>query len=388
MYYKKTSVALLLLAGTLSALLYSCKKDDKDPEVPLNVTLSVTKDTTMNVGDSLIIVANVGNNVTITHSWTINDTLNYTTQRLAYKPAVAGKYMIRYQGRRTNGQSVNKELTVNVVPKIRPVTGSSSKYISVVYDYQPAPGQFVNETVGSPEGAQMIIGGTSSLVHLGGFGGYIVFGFDHSIVNKTGADLAIYGNPLKPPAELSEPGIVMVSQDMNGNGVADDPWYELAGSQYTAESTIKNYKVTYYKPATVARVQWKDNRGDTGAVEINRFHNHQYYPLFAANQDSISFEGTRLANTFGLIPGGSVYINAGFPWGYTDSWATDTEKDPYETNMYNSIDIAWAVDKDGKSVTLSAIDFVKVYTGQNCSGNSLLGEISTELRGAADLNME
>ncbi|MVT11164.1 PKD domain-containing protein [Chitinophaga tropicalis] len=387
MYYKKSSTAVLLLAGVFTALLYSCK-DDKDVTPSLNVTLSVTKDTTVNVGDSIIIEAIADNNVPVTHSWKINDTLTITGWRLAYKPGVAAKYVIKYEGSRANGTKVNKELTVDVVPKVRPVTGTSSKYISVVYEYFPAPGQFVNESIGTPEGAQKIIGGTSNMVHLGAFGGYVIFGFDHSIVNKSGADLAIYGNPLKTPTEWSEPGIVVVSQDINGNGIPDDPWYELAGSQYNAEGTIKNYKVTYYNPKAVANVIWKDNRGNSDTVLINRFHNHQYYPLFAANQDSITFEGTVMSNTFGLMPGSSVYINAAFAWGYADNWSTDATKDPYETNMYNSLDIAWAVDKDGKAVTLNAIDFVKVYTGQNCKGNTLLGEVSTEVRGAADLNME
>jgi hypothetical protein len=94
-----------------------------------------------------------------------------------------------------------------------------------------------------------------------------------------------------------------------------------------------------------------------------------------------------MKNTFGLMPGSSLYINTGFPWGYVDNWGTDPQKDPYETNRYNSFDLSWAVDKDGKPVTLRAIDFVKVYTGQNCKGNTVLGEISTEITGAMDLNM-
>lgn len=271
---------------------------------------------------------------------------------------------------------------------IRPITDSSSPYISVVYDYQPAPGQFVNESIGTPQAAQQLIGGTSALLHLGAFGGYVVFGFDHSILNKSGADLAIYGNPVKPPVELSEPGIVMVSQDVNGNGKPDDAWYELAGSEYKAAGTVRNYKVTYYNPGGVADVPWKDNQGGAGKVMINSFHNHAYYPLFAANQDSITFEGTRLKSTFGVMAGTDTHVNTGFAWGYADNWSTDAAKDPYATNLYNAMDISWAVNGNGEAVTLQAIDFVKVYTGQQDKGNDTVGEISTEIRGAADLNME
>lgn len=271
---------------------------------------------------------------------------------------------------------------------IRPVTDSSSPYISVVYDYQPAPGQFVNESIGTPAGAQKIIGGTAELLHLGAFGGYVVFGFDHSILNKSGADLAIYGNPVKPPVELSEPGIVMVSRDENRNGKPDDTWYELAGSEYTVVTTIKHYKVTYYNPGGIKDVPWKDNQGRSGAVLINTFHNHSYYPLFAANQDSISFEGTLLKSTSGVLPGTTTYVNTGFAWGYADNWGTDGVKDPYATNLYNSFDLSWAVNSNGEAVSLSAIDFVKVYTGQQDKGDAAVGETSTEIRGAADLNME
>jgi len=271
---------------------------------------------------------------------------------------------------------------------IRPITDSSSPYISVVYDYQPAPGQFVNESIGTPAGAQKIIGGTAELLHLGAFGGYVVFGFDHSILNKSGADLAIYGNPVKPPVELSEPGIVMVSRDENGNGKPDDTWYELAGSEYSAATTTKHYKVTYYNPGGIKDVPWKDNQGRSGMVLINTFHNHSYYPLFAANQDSISFEGTLLKSTSGVLPGTTTYVNTGFAWGYADNWSTDGVKDPYATNLYNSFDLSWAVNSNGEAVSLSALDFVKVYTGQQDKGDAAVGETSTEIRGAADLNMK
>lgn len=267
----------------------------------------------------------------------------------------------------------------------RPITSTSSKFITKIYEYQPAPGQFINESLGSPDGAQKIIGDVRNtiLVSLGAYGGFITFGFDHSIINKDGNDLAIYGNPLGPIQQWSEPGIVQVSQDKNGNGLPDDEWYELAGSEHTAATTIKNYEITYYNPKATANVTWKDNQGKAGSVEVNRFHNHNYYPLFAANQDSIKFKGTLLKSTWGKI--GSIFVNLTFEWGYTDSYSTG---DDYDNKRYNSFDLSWAVDKNGNKVNLTAVDFVKVYTGQNEKGNTLLGEISTEVGGAADLNIK
>jgi hypothetical protein len=259
----------------------------------------------------------------------------------------------------------------------------ANRFISKIYDYQPAPGQFTNETgVGTKEGAQLLIGNKDNLVSLGGYGGYIIFGFDHSIVNSAGDDIAIYGNASD---QWSEPGIVMVSQDTNGNGLPDDKWYELAGSQYDSTSTIKKYSITYYNPKATADVPWKDNQGHTGAVLNNPAHAHPYYPAAAQNQDSITFTGTLLRNTFALKPGTTIYENQPFSWGYSDNWSV---KDGYPDNYYNSFDITWAVDDNGNKVTLPAIDFVKVYTAQNHPGEALLGEISTEVAGAADLHIK
>lgn len=265
---------------------------------------------------------------------------------------------------------------------VRPALLTSSPLISHVYTYMPAAGQFINDaSYGTTTAAQSLVGSTSNLVSLGGFGGYIVFGFDHSVVNSAGNDLGIYGNPLGPTYQWSEPGVVMVSQDTNGNGIPDDTWYELAGSQYTATGTIKNYRITYYNPHAVGTsVLWKDNQGATGYVQANAYHTtNNYYPAMAPNQDSIAFTGTKLVNT---LQTGGIITNLAFAWGYSDSYSSE-----YPTLGYNTFDISWAVNASGTAVTLNAIDFVKVYTGQNCSAGTMLGEISTEVKGARDLHL-
>lgn len=98
---------------------------------------------------------------------------------------------------------------------------------------------------------------TTCLFTLGGFGGNITVGFDHTIPNVPGEyDFKIYGNAyydmygtlLDKPGGNSEPGIVLVSKDTNGNGLPDDEWYELAGSEYNSPATIRNYEITYYRP--------------------------------------------------------------------------------------------------------------------------------------------
>ncbi len=266
---------------------------------------------------------------------------------------------------------------------IRPITSSSIKYIDKIYEYLPAPGQFVNENIGNAQSAEKITGGTSNVLTLGGFGGYVTAGFDHSVLNKNGYDFAIYGNPLPPPREWSEPGIVMVSQDINGNGKPDDRWYELAGSAYHHSQTKKQYRITYYNPKQYAPVVWKDNEGNTGSMPVNDFHRHNYYPEFISQQDSVTFSGTLLPGTLSYLEGTELHINTAFVFGYTDSWSVE---DNYTEKNYNSFDINWAVDDQGNPVNLEAIDFIRVYTGQREFDTSV-GEVSTEIRGAMDLHM-
>ena len=287
-------------------------------------------------------------------------------------------------------ESLSGDLTPESIAKIspvktntiRPVTPTSSALISTVYSYLPAAGQFINSTgIGTTAAAQALVNSTTNMVSLGGFGGYIVFGFDHSVVNSSGVDIGVYGNPLGPTYQWSEPGIVMVSQDTNNNGIPDDTWYELAGSEYSSAATIKNYSITYYNPHAVGTsVAWKDNQGATGYVVANSYHTtNNYYPTFAANQDSITFTGTKVANT---LVGGTIITNTAYSWGYSDSYATD-----FTTYGYNTFDISWAVNSAGTPVSLTYVDFVKVYTAQNCNAGTQLGEISTEVKGARDIHI-
>ncbi|WP_316788035.1 PKD domain-containing protein [Pedobacter frigoris] len=282
----------------------------------------------------------------------------------------------------------------------RPVTENSSKYISKIYEYMPAPGQFINEGLGSPEAAEALVGkAREGLVSLGGYGGYLVFGFDHSIENMEGADIGIYGNPLTGVAmEWSEPAIVLVMQDLNGNGLPDDgSWFELAGSEYHKPETIKNYKITYYNPKnTTDDIRWTDSQGKEGYILRNNFHRKAYYPLWIKDQDKVSFTGTLLKNN---LSDGNIITNKPLEWGYADNGSEDFKALMESTGAaYNSFDISWAVDDKGNKVQLKHIDFVKVYTAQNSNGNPyepdttnprsrFLGEVSTEIGGAIDVKL-
>lgn len=290
--------------------------------------------------------------------------------------------------------SCSKDDAVSYQPTI--ATDSSHATVSKILEYNPAPGQNMNESYGYQSEA-LKIGGDSTfgtLVSLGAFGGSITFRFDHSVENGDGADLGIYGNP--SVYQFDEPGIVMVSYDANNNGKADDEWYELAGSQYDSASTIHNYQVTYYNPNGNFDVKWKDNQGDSGVVAWNQYHQHSIYPLegsaldFSKTKDSITFTGSLLRNTVSKPGAWEINDVAGLGWwGYSDTYtqgAGPSNMDNYVANGYNSFDISWARDKNKKLVNLKYVDFVKVYTGQLANAG-LSGEISTDFKGARDLHI-
>jgi len=290
-----------------------------------------------------------------------------------------------------------------------------SRYITQVYEYRPAPGQFINtmplyetgdtEEIMRTKAQESISGKNDVMVSLGGFGGYITFSFDHTVVNVAGRkDFKILGNAFYAAANPNpdaptdggscEPGIVMVSLDRNGNGIPDDEWYELAGSEYYKPETVHQYEITYYRPAPdklptpkpgtpftdTTYVYWKDNQGADGYLTKNVYHRQDYYPEWT-NAGQISFSGTKLAdNAVDESGNGSYFVQYAYDWGYVDNHPNDQEDKI-------SFDIGWAVDKNGNKVQLPGVDFIRVYTGvnQQCGW---LGETSTELSRAEDLHIQ
>lgn len=289
-----------------------------------------------------------------------------------------------------------------------------SRYISKVYEYRPAPGQFVNELPQYQDGdteesmrqkaEECISGKNDVLVSLGAYGGYITFGFDHTVVNVAGEmDFKILGNAFYAAANpnpgvtssggSAEPGIVMVSFDRNGNGIPDDEWYELAGSEYYKDETQHGYMITYYRPSTdhvpvsgenpyitdSTYILWSANDGSVGYIAKNAYHRQDYYPKWFSD-DELVFAGTKLANNAIDESGkGTYYVLYAYDWGYVDNH-------PNEVEDKTSFDIDWAVDAEGNKVHLPGVDFIRVYTAvnQQCGW---LGETSTELSRAEDLHV-
>jgi len=326
---------------------------------------------------------------------TSGDGLNYDV--LAEAPVTTDWItMIKTTGNINSPEFGNVLFTTVYGKPIAQVT-RNSEFIAEVLEFVPAPGQFINKSPGLPASANSIVGKATGLVTLGAFGGYVVFRFNDPVQNHPdnpyGIDFTIFGNPL---ATWSEPGSVWVMKDENGNGLPDDTWYELAGSDYWFSSTIKNYEVTYTNPGgTVAvDVPWTDNQGNNGAVLKNNFHNQSYYPL-NINYPYINEENNTLLGT--IITGGLDTSNPSnvqsLPraFGYADNNARrsapwTTPNNPYNKTNENAggdgFDISWAVDSDGNYVELDQIHFIKVVTAMQGNGG-WLGEVSTEIAGAA-----
>lgn len=268
-----------------------------------------------------------------------------------------------------------------------PLWSQHNPYIAVVDEYVPAPGQFINTLPVYQEGddatsmaakcTEALANNASGLVTLGAWGGYITFHFDHPVVNVSGErDLYIKGNAVNGG---SEAGIVCVSQDLNGNGLPDDEWYELSGSaDIDSTTTLYGYELTYYMDEPLQDILWQDNQGAEGWVKRNNFHAQEYFPAWLSSP--LSFQGTRLPNNAHDTSGnGTYWVLDAFREGYVDNL-------PNSDTIANSFDIGWAVHPVTRMpVTLRTIDFVRIYSSLNQSAG-WLGETSTEVSGAQDLH--
>ncbi len=212
----------------------------------------------------------------------------------------------------------------------------SSAHWSVVLEYTPAPGQFINEQ------------------ETGGFSG-----------ENTPEKAILY-------AEKRLKQGLFISLGAFG---ADDTWYELKGSEHDNSRTIRNYAVTYFRPRETGRpVYWADNEGNTGTIDyLGPFHGQDsYYPLWI-DRDYYTLTGTRLESRNYLSQSGS-WISPAYGWGYADN---------HDQGLFRISD---AVKRNGNPIHLDFIDFVKVQTGVN-GKSGWLGEISTEICSICDYNL-
>ncbi|MBQ2906682.1 MAG: PKD domain-containing protein [Bacteroidales bacterium] len=355
------------------------------------------------VGRKLVIKPLPSYEHNVDYSWNVEeiDELTGSDSYFVFLADEAGTYHINAVATTSdddNQISMTRTFVVTVYGEkdfYRPKNGASQADWNKVIEYTPAPGQFINElkTGGfdashvTPEAAVSYAESRlmeDGWVSLGGFGGYVIVGFDHSIDNSRTYDFGIISNAFDGS---SEPGVVWVMQDENGNGYPDDTWYELAGSETGKFETYRDYAVTYYRPsAPKMPVQWTDNYGNNGEIDyLQQFHNQDYYYPLWIGTDSYTLTGTRLeARNYDQSGNGSYWIQPHYDWGYADNFSPSDFNSENKANLFR---ISNAIDFEGNHVNLSHIDFVKVQCAVN-SKSGWLGELSTEVCGFYDYSLK
>lgn len=218
--------------------------------------------------------------------------------------------------------------------------------------------------VGPPTGAGADAGSTSNVHSIGTPGSYITLRFDTPVIddpqNPQGLDFIVFGNAFytggNPLRRWSEPGLVEVSADVNGNGLADDAWYVMPGSRDIAQGQIPA-GIPNPAPPLV---------GTTGVTNPN------------------------------VLDGNPANDDQEYDWGYSDMTPVLAEyldryvrpDDPFTVGLTegsgggDAFDIAWAVDGAGAPANLSSINFVRVWTLVQDGG---VGDPTSEIDAVADV---
>lgn len=261
----------------------------------------------------------------------------------------------------------------------------------VKVDYKPAPGQFVNDmpayedgdTPASMNQKALDLLNRGSLVSLGAFGGEITITLAEPITHDPArnADFRVLGNSyITGTTEnnvygSSEPGMVWVMKDENGNGLPDDTWYRFVGDM---QDKITYVRVTYTpvtQPSASKWVDWQSSDSTTGALTCNlAYHDHSYFPRWIYNDPqnaSMSVSGYMVpANGF-LEESSGLFRQICYR-GFADCFPN--------SDIRSAFSLADAVDLNGNPANLDAINFIRITTAV-LDSNGPLGETSTEVGG-------
>ncbi|MDE6486690.1 MAG: PKD domain-containing protein [Muribaculaceae bacterium] len=274
-------------------------------------------------------------------------------------------------------------------------TGPTAELIDVeVLDYSPAPGQFVNQLPTWTPGddadamrrkAQEALNAGKDIT-LGAFGGSVTLKLSQPIENRAAYDFRIRGNALLTGVGengreygSSEPGIVEVMCDENGNGLPDDTWYELKGINFSESSPCT---ITYYyndapDETNAEYIKWSTADGSTGWLPyLKSFHSQPYWPQWMTDYKELSTTARRLPDN-GIYNPATARYDLYCYQGYADAYPDSSEK--------SALDISFAIDADGRFVRLDRIHFLRITTGV-LQVNGPLGECSTEVAGVEILN--
>ncbi len=258
----------------------------------------------------------------------------------------------------------------------------SSPFASRVISYLPGEGQFVNDpnfnnpvkALGAPVGGGTTDPDQTKLVTLGGFGGSITLGFNFTVRddagNPFGIDCIVFGNAFfvggNPDIRFAEAAVIEISRDVNENGLADDPWYLIPGSDLP--DPVNQMRNGYFVLPDIP---------------------YASPPLFNENTDGTeSFWGygdMTPVLLLGDLDGDNVIDN---PFIKPNMFYTRPD-DPWMVGITpgscggDGFDIAWAVDPvTNLPAGITGFDFIRITTGADGSAGQF-GEVSTEIGGVA-----
>lgn len=327
-----------------------------------------------------------------------------TDKTLSFIQLETGNYTVSLTVTDDSGITETKSASVTVTTEAT----AYSPYISEVFEYRPAllndkglrfgPNdtytsvlQSVNLGLNGKEYSELNQG-----VNLGSFGGFIVFGFDHTVMNVKGLRDFRIGSPLSKTGYPGQ-GVVYVSFDANNNGKADDEWYEIAGSEYGKTGERRDLKIVYTRPADLAPTEATEgwaayaiNESETGAYCYAKAMWGtvvSYWPEWlkeSAEGAALTYTGCTMLPPLAKAPedpsGWPTATTRWYDYGYA------CNSDPKDETG-SSFDIDWARDKDGNKVNLPGVDFVKV---QNATLQDLgfgYGPSCVQINCAIDLHL-
>lgn len=289
----------------------------------------------------------------VTYSWTIKP-VGATSASYTASP-LDGEFL-RFTP--TAGGSWDVSVTVSGRNFVDGSTISRSTKTTVICDAGPLPsGSFPLTKHFSP--GQFTESGTGYGWSLGTFGGYLIKPVSHK------AQYTIEGNAF---GSWEEPGVVWFQEDLNGNGLPDEIWYELnVGSDPTI---TRRYSLAFFKYGDgssrneygqiIREIYWVDSKGRTGQINGG-------WPTDwgVSNVDGawVTYTGTLVGDDNDIR---NVQIR--YPTGWTN--CVDSAQTVFP--------ISGAIAADGSAVTLTKVAFVKVQTAAFKYGGTL-GELSTEI---------
>lgn len=257
-----------------------------------------------------------------------------------------------------------------------------SAFATVVFEYLPGEGQFVNDpnfndplrALGPPIGGGTLDPDESKLVTLGNHGGSITLGFAVTVwddpTNPWGLDAIVFGNAFylggNPNLRFGEAGVIEIAFDLNGNGVPDDPWYLIPGSDLPEpmEQQRNGFFLLPDDPYAFPPILNLHNDGREAFLGYGDMT--PVLRLGDLDGDNVVDDFEMTAEVFYTVPDDPFEVGVSLGSGGGDAF-----------------DIAWAVDPlTNEPAGLRGFDFIRISTGADGDFGQF-GEVSTEIGGVA-----